>query len=101
LDEIMTYIEENYLYIESFIKANVPAIKVFKPEGTYLVWLDFSSLGLSRVELNNLLINKAGIGLDEGVAFGYQGEGFARLNMATDRTNIEEAMHRLAEIFVN
>lgn len=101
LDEIMTYIEENYLYIESFIKNNIPGIKVFKPEGTYLVWLDISRLGLSRIEFNNLLINKAGIGLDEGVAFGNQGEGFVRLNMATGRTNIEEAMHRLAEVFIN
>ncbi len=95
LAEVMNYIESNYLYIESFIKANIPKIKVFRPEGTYLVWLDFSSLGLNGKELSNFLIKKLGIGLDEGMAFGQHGEGFARLNMATDRKNIEEAMQRL------
>lgn len=98
LTEVMSYIEENYLYIESFVKKNLPKIRVFKPEGTYLVWLDFSHLGLSRTELSNLLINKAGLGLDEGIAFGNQGEGFARINIATDRKNIEETMLRLTTV---
>jgi len=101
LREVMGYIEENYLYIESFIETNIPKIKVFKPEGTYLVWLDFSRFGLSRTELSNLLINKAGLGLDEGIGFGKQCESFVRMNIATSRKTIEEAMNRLAELFVN
>lgn len=95
LEEIVTYIEDNYLYIESFIQRDLPKIKVFKPEGTYLLWFDMSQLGLDRTLLNDLLINKAGLGFDEGIAFGQDGAGFVRMNIATSRKNIEETMHRL------
>ncbi|HBM17406.1 MAG TPA: cystathionine beta-lyase [Lentisphaeria bacterium] len=99
LKELMSYIESNYLYIEAFVKNNMPKIKLFKPEGTYLLWIDMSALELSRSEINNLLLDKAGLGLDEGLAFGNEGVGFLRLNMATSMKNIKEAMDRLLKAF--
>ncbi|KLO22570.1 cystathionine beta-lyase [Marinitoga sp. 1197] len=95
LIETMEYIEENYKFVREYFEKNIPEVRVIKSEGTFLVWLDFRKLNLSQDELKDLLEKKAKIGLNNGITFGTNGEGFMRMNIATSRDNIIEACRRI------
>lgn len=94
---VCKYIKENIDYTENFVEEHLPAIKMTKPEGTYLVWLDFRQLGLSVGELEELIVQKAGLWLDSGSIFGETGKGFQRINVACPRKTLEEALQYLEE----
>lgn len=74
-------------------------IKVMKPEGTYLVWLDFSAYGLTHNELGQLLQNDAKLILNDGLTFGKEGEYHFRLNTATPTHLLEKALNQLVSVF--
>lgn len=71
-------------------------IKLVEPEVTYLVWLDFRELDLCEKDLEDLIVNKARCWLDSGAIFGKVGEGFERINIATNRSVLKEALDRIA-----
>ena len=96
LSQLLTYLEGNMCFLESFIQSRIPQIRVRKPEGTYLVWLDCRSLGMTRVELKNFIIHNAGLGLDEGAGFGKPGEGFMRLNAGCPRGVLNQGLDQLS-----
>ncbi len=95
LDQLMQYLAGNVSFVKSFLENNMPDIKLVNPESTYLLWLDFSKLGLSNKELNKILINKAKVGLSDGRVFGKGGEGFQRMNIACPKSIVEKAMLRI------
>ena len=64
-------------------------------QGTYLVWMDMSSLGMPQLELDDFVQNKAKLWLDPGSMFGGKGGQFQRFNFACPRTTVEEALCRL------
>lgn len=94
--QLMKYLKGNLDYVREFLKNRLPKVKLIEPEGTYLVWLDFRQLKLSERELEELIVNKAGLWLDSGAIFGSVGEGFERINIATSRKILEEAFEKLA-----
>lgn len=95
LDQLMDYIEGNYRFLKSYFEKHLPNFPVIEPEGTYLVWIDFRSLGLDKDELEDLMMNKARIYFDEGYIFGPEGEGFERINIACPRSILIEALDRI------
>jgi cystathionine beta-lyase len=95
LADIMRYVEGNFQYLESFCSEHLPQIRVIKPEGTYLVWLDCRELGLTPEELEQVMLERAGLYLDEGYIFGDEGAGFERLNIACPRSLLKEALERI------
>jgi cystathionine beta-lyase len=95
LDEVMSYIEENYYYLEEYCREYLPEVRVIKPEGTYLVWLDCRALGLDNDDLEQLMLNEARVYLDEGYIFGEEGAGFERINIACPRSLLKEALERI------
>ncbi len=95
LNQLMQYLAGNVSFVRSFLENNMPEVKLVNPESTYLLWLDFSKLGLSNKELNKILINKAKVGLSDGRVFGKGGEGFQRMNIACPRSVVEKAMLRI------
>lgn len=97
LNELLDYIEGNIHFLMEFAKQHLPQVKVIEPEGTYLIWLDFRSLGLSGHELKRLMRQKAKVALNEGSLFGTGGEGFARINIACPRRTLEEGLHRITK----
>lgn len=97
LTQLIAYLEENVNYVIDFLNQHFPEIKVFKPEATYLLWIDFSAWQLSQSDLKKFLINKANIGLNDGLSFGEQGSGFMRMNIASPRSILESAMNQLLE----
>jgi cystathionine beta-lyase len=95
LDELLPYLEKNADRLVQFIHERLPKLKVYKPEGTYLVWLDFRAYFATSQELDVFLIKQAKVGLNSGKNFGSPGEGFARLNLATQQSVLLEALTRI------
>lgn len=98
LEELKAYLAENVRVLREFLKNEMPQVKLVEPEGTYLVWLDFSGLGLSDDELNDRIQNRAKVWLNRGTMFGAEGECFQRVNIACPRKILEEALQRLKKI---
>jgi cystathionine beta-lyase len=101
LDELLLYLNANVLVTQNFIKTRIPEIKLVKPEATYLMWLDFSELGLNDKELRDFIINKAGLGLNDGPVFGSGGSGFQRMNIALPKQKLESALMSLERALRN
>ncbi|MBQ8663570.1 MAG: pyridoxal phosphate-dependent aminotransferase [Eubacterium sp.] len=99
LDAVLCYIKENAHYVEQFLKARLPKVKMTRLEGTYLVWLDFRELGLCDHELNQRMVNEAGLWLDGGTMFGKVGWGFQRINIACPRSILTTALEKLVTAF--
>jgi cystathionine beta-lyase len=74
----------------------LPLIKLVEPEGTYLLWLDCRAMGLDDNQLKQFFVRQAGVGLSPGIAFGEQGSGFMRMNIAAPRSVIAEALEKIA-----
>ncbi len=94
---VCSYIKENIEYVGRYLEENIPGAKLLRPEGTYLLWLDFRELHLSDAALEDLIIKKAGLWLDSGAIFGDAGKGFQRINAACPRKILEKALHKLEE----
>jgi cystathionine beta-lyase len=91
----MAYIEENLDCLQAFVDGHLPGIRVIRPEGTYLVWLDCRGLGLDKIALKRLMLEKSRIFPDEGFIFGPEGDGFERINIACPRSMLREALTRI------
>ena len=99
LDELIHYLSGNLSLIKNFLKTNTTKIKLVEPEGTYLIWLDFSEMGLSAEELDDLITHKAKLWLNNGQRFGLGGTGFMRMNIACPRSVLHNALERLKPLF--
>ena len=99
--ELKEYIESNFDYALTYIKENLKRVRLTKPEGTYLAWIDFRDTGMSNKEINSFVLEKAKITVDPGEWFGAGGEGFVRMNLACPRSKVEEAMERLRKAQTN
>lgn len=93
--QMLAYVEGNIDYVIDFCRDRIPGIKPFRPQASFLVWLDCTALNLPHDELVALFVDKAGLALNDGAMFGKEGEGYMRLNVGTPRSIIVEAMRRL------
>ena len=94
LDELLTVLQGNYDYCKEFLAEKFPSVTVSPMEGTYLLWADFRSLGLSDKDLEAFLC-KAGLHVNQGYTFGEQGSGFIRMVLACPRRYLTAALERL------
>lgn len=97
LSQLLVYLKDNVDYLQHYIKENLPRIKCFRHEATYLPWLDFTGYGLSHEELSKRLID-AGLALNDGAIFGEEGKCHFRVNVACPRATLEIAMEKLSTI---
>ena len=95
LEQLKSYLAENIAFAKQYITVNMPDIGFLQPEGTYLIWLDCRKLGLSDSELENAIVSKAKLWLDDGYIFGKGGSGFERINIACPRSVLKRALERL------
>ncbi|KJQ56165.1 MalY/PatB family protein [Streptococcus cristatus] len=98
LTELKAVLEENIDFVVDYFAKEEPRLRVMKPQGTYLVWLDFSAYGLTDDQLFHLLREEAKVVLNRGSDFGQEGKGHARLNTAAPKTMIKEICRRIAEV---
>lgn len=95
LEQALSYLEGNLDFLVDYFHTRIPKIKVLKPQGTYLAWLDCRELGMNQKDLVDFFIYKAKVGLNDGTVFGAGGEGFMRLNAACPRSLLEEGLKRI------
>ena len=93
LKQVLEYIEDNFRFIKGFLEEKLPDFSMVNPEGTYLAWINCSSLGMNDEDRKDFLLKKAKVALDSGSIFGQGGEGFERINVACPRTILEECMN--------
>ena len=93
--QMLRHIESNIDYVETFLNENIPAVKLIRPQASFLVWLDFSALGLEHTALIDLLQDEAHLAMNDGAMFGQGGEQHTRLNVGTQRLVLEQAMAQL------
>jgi cystathionine beta-lyase len=95
LDQAKDYIWENITYVNAYLKANIPQIKVMIPEASFLIWLDCRDLNVSQENLVSLFVDDAKLALNDGAMFGLGGEGYMRMNVGTPLVNIKKALDNL------
>jgi cystathionine beta-lyase len=96
LDEVLAYLEANRELVAEFIAARLPGVRHFPPDATYLAWLDCRELGL-KPSPYEFFLSRAKVALSDGTDFGSPGRGFVRLNFATSRRILSQALERMAE----
>jgi cystathionine beta-lyase len=100
LNAVLAYLERNVELVRYHLEA-VPGVEMIEPEGTFLLWLDFRELGLQPEDLTTFLREKAKWAVTRGQAFGIEGAGFARLNIACTRSKLDAALNQLRNAVVN
>ena len=100
LGELKELIEKHINYVVD-VFGKETKIKVMKPQGTYLIWLDFSDYDISDEELRKLLRDEAKVILNRGLDFGEEGTLHARLNVAMPTSVLEEVCQRIISTFSN
>ena len=97
LEQLLPYLSANFDYVVDYCAKHIPKIKTYAPDATYLMWLDCRGLGLDNEALRKFMIEKAGLGLNEGWTFSRSLDGFMRLNAACPRSVLERAMAQLEQ----
>lgn len=95
--ELVEYITGNMEYVREFVKTNFPKARFVEPEGTYLIWIDFSEYGFSDEELEHIMVEEAKLWLDCGIVFGPETAQFERFNIACPRATVVQAFEQLKQ----
>lgn len=95
LEALLAYLGGNIARVREAVAKDLPGVLMIEPEGTYLLWLDFSALGLPDRELRDKIEKKCGVWLDPGTVFGPEGSGFQRMNIACPEATLNEALRRM------
>lgn len=95
LEQLILYLKTNYDYLKTWFEQNLPQFPVTKLEGTYLVWIDCSVLGLTSDQIEEELLEKEGLWVNPGSMYGEAGDGFVRINIACPRSRMIEGLERL------
>ena len=93
--EMLKYVEDNVDFVIGWFAANLPQIKPFRPQASFLVWLDCRALNLSHDSLVELFVDGARLALNDGEMFGQGGEGFMRLNVGCPKSVLATALSQL------
>jgi cysteine-S-conjugate beta-lyase len=101
LDELLKYLNTNVDYIMDFCKERIPEIIPLRTEATYMIWLDCRSLSMTGKELQAFFVKKAGVGMNEGSTFGPGGEGYMRMNIASQKNTVIRAMEQIENAIIN
>lgn len=97
LDQLIAYLHGNYLHMQNFCREHLPQFPLARLEGTYLVWMDCSSLGIASEALEEMLLSEVKLWLNAGTMYGAEGEGFMRWNIACPRASLQEGLERFVQ----
>lgn len=94
-EAMLDYVKGNIAFAKGFLEERLPEIGLAETEGTYLLWLDMRALGMTEAQLEDFIVQKAGLWLDGGAMFGETGAGFQRVNAACPRATLRLALEKL------
>jgi cystathionine beta-lyase len=95
LDELLRYLEGNRDLVAGYVASQLPGVRMYPPEATYLAWLDCRGAGLPGDDPHTFFLERARVALNDGATFGRPGRGFARLNFACPRSMLTEGLDRM------
>ena len=93
--DLFSYLTANLEYASSYINEKIPCLSAYVPEGTYLLWIDFSKTSLRGEELRRYLVQECKLDLCDGWEFDPDCVDHMRLNCACTRATLNEALSRL------
>jgi cystathionine beta-lyase len=93
--QMLDYVEGNIAFVDGYLRKNIPQIKAYRPQASFLVWLDCRDLQMKQQELFELVRDGAGLALNNGVTFGREGEGYLRMNVGCPRSMLEKGLDAL------
>ncbi|MGG0666584.1 MalY/PatB family protein [Viridibacillus arvi] len=99
LTELLSYVSANMDLVIEQIPAAVPGIKIVKPQGTYLLWIDYRETGLEEQEVMERLLHTGKLALDPGSKYGESGLGFVRMNVACSKVTVQDGIERFIKAF--
>ncbi|MGY0693229.1 MalY/PatB family protein [Virgibacillus sp. FSP13] len=100
LDELKQVLQENHDYVVDMFNRHT-SLKIIQTEGTYLLWIDCSSLQLDTNALKQFMIQQAKVGLNEGISYGEEGKLFMRMNIACPKAILEDGVNRIIDAINN
>lgn len=98
LEQVLSYIWDNYSYLKSYLATYLPELSVVPLEGTYLSWVDCSILPVSSRKLGQMLLESEHLQVNVGAMYGKGTDNFIRLNLACSRATLEEGLARLRNV---
>jgi len=101
LEELLKLLSSHQQYVVEMFKTHTPELKVIPAQGTYLLWIDCSGLGMTDEELHHFMVSEARVGLNSGSSYGEEGKQFMRINIATSRQTLEEGVKRIVKAVKN
>ena len=93
--QMLSHIESNINFVDEYLKANIPEVRAIKPQASYLVWLDFSALGVTHERMVDMVVNDARLAMNDGAMFGEEGKLHMRMNVGVPRSVLEKALEQL------
>ncbi|GAB7169346.1 hypothetical protein TUA1478L_13420 [Lactiplantibacillus plantarum] len=93
LVQLITYLQNNFDYLSTFLKSQLPEIRFKQPEATYLAWMDVSQLGLTAEKLQDKLVNTGRVGIMSGTTYG--DSHYLRMNIACPISKLQEGLKRM------
>ena len=101
LEQLLVYLDDNFTFMDRYLKKNLPGARFIIPQGTYLAWVDFSAYGYDDKKMENILLKEANVLVESGTMFGPEGSGFQRINIACPRSVLETALDQLEKAYTN
>ena len=100
LNELITYLHDNYCALRDFFATHMSEWKVLRLEGTYLPWVDISSTGLTADEFTEQLLNACKVRVNSGMMYGQAtGKDYIRINIACPRARLMEILKRMETFY--
>jgi cystathionine beta-lyase len=96
LVQVLEYLDANRNYLYESVRNELTGITMYRPEGTYLAWLDCRTAVTGNP--SEFFLCQAGVALNDGATFGRGGEGFVRLNFGCSRSVLQEALERMKTV---
>ena len=97
LTAVLAYLKSNRDFVSDFVRDRLPGVVHYAPQATYLAWFDYRT-HRRAADIQQFLLEDAKVALNDGAMFGAGFQGFVRLNFATGRTILTEALERLARV---
>ncbi|MDY2760966.1 pyridoxal phosphate-dependent aminotransferase [Coprococcus sp. AM25-15LB] len=95
IEQVNAYLYENYEFLKKYLEKNMPELEVIPSEGTYMAWVQTEKLQISPEELEKFFIEDAKVSVYMGSRYGKHTDSFIRINIATSRSYLQEALERI------
>lgn len=97
IEQFNEYIDGNYQLMKNMMEKELPYFHITPLEGTYLAWIDVRDTGMNSTEVTQKILDEGKVLVNDGAIYGKAGEGFIRINLATQRSLAEEAFRRIIQ----